>query len=580
MATEPASTGTASGGPPVLALGGIERAGPGAVPLAPWCFHGTERPLDDWEALGLPDVSLEGKALADAAQAARALARAAAGRLWIEMNRRHGRQYDRRFWSTLLMPWLIAIAQACVARRIEIERFLELHRDEPFRVPVWSGEAKWAFASINELWHRGFMCEPFNFWLTSEIARSMSPPNWQFVPIAETVPAPAGGPLPAEPAALKRYAQRALGRHRFDNVLGIGAGEALLFSLMLGLMPPKPRPAPEAGAPALETESTPPDGLSEFLDIAMPTIPASLTARFPALEAQALAKRYGAGRLSVKGGVLMFNEPEMFEAAFSERAGERVVCVQHGGVYGISLSLPDAGETEYRHDALVTWGWREHRGHPARAVPLPSPFLSRIAGRHREASDRIVLVGTQMRAYALRLDSTPRGTQVLRYRDDRTAFVNALAVAPRARLAYRPGQPDPSSYEDLAFLERQVGQLEVVRSDFHAAVLAARLVVIDHLGTTPTIALAAGTPTVLLIRPEFWPVCHDADTWFAELADAGILHSDPESAARHVNDVFADTAGWWNRPKVHRARTRWLDRFGQTSPRWRREWLRALIRLR
>ena len=564
---------------PLLALRRIDLLPSGAVPLAPWCYLGCEASYPGWDRQSFPDVSQTPDEQLQCAFTARQMARDMVGPLAVELNALHGCDYDTRFWNTLMMPWLTAMSQAVKTRWIEIEKFLANHRDQPFRVPVWSGPVDWQFRSLSDFWQRGLLAEPFNYWLTSRLALMMAPPEWQFEPADEHLPDLPTEHIEALPTPVKRLARGVLGRFRFDNVLGVRPVEILLFSIYLSLLPS----GPEGNA---ADERTVPEGSPVekeqrdlFSEIVRATLPDTYTKRFSNLEKDARAKPYGTGKRSVKGGVLMFNEREIFEAAFSEAAGEKVVSVQHGGVYGISLSLPDAGETEYRHDTLVTWGWSGHSGHPVNAVPLPSPFLSRFRDRHCERTDDIVLVGTQLRAFGGRLDSTPRGRQVLDYRRDKIAFIEALAPVARGRFAYRPGSPDVTSFEDLAFIERAVGAVPVIRDKFHDTVLGCRLIVIDHLGTTPAISMAANTPTVLYMRDAFWPISPDAEAYFSTLAEVGIFHNDPIAAAQHINGVAEDISSWWLRDDVQSARERWLEQFARTRKRWRAEWLSAMARM-
>ena len=58
-----------------------------------------------------------------------------------------------------------------------------------------------------------------------------------------------------------------------------------------------------------------------------------------------------------------------------------------------------------------------------------------------------------------------------------------------------------------------------------------RVYVADHLETTYIEALAANKPTILFYDPAQYRIREEAKPYYDGLASAGILHTDPESAA-------------------------------------------------
>lgn len=91
--------------------------------------------------------------------------------------------------------------------------------------------------------------------------------------------------------------------------------------------------------------------------------------------------------------------------------------------------------------------------------------------------------------------------------------------------------------------------------------------------------MAANTPTVLYLKSAFWPICHDAEPYFEKLKAVGIFHTNPVSAALHVNKIFEDVGAWWLSKQVQIARREWIENFARTSPNWRRRWLQTISRI-
>ena len=56
---------------------------------------------------------------------------------------------------------------------------------------------------------------------------------------------------------------------------------------------------------------------------------------------------------------------------------------------------------------------------------------------------------------------------------------------------------------------------------------------------------------------------------------ARIVHSDPASAAAHVDSVYDEIGGWWQAPEVLACRAEFLERFAVAGD-WLAGWAGAL----
>ena len=84
--------------------------------------------------------------------------------------------------------------------------------------------------------------------------------------------------------------------------------------------------------------------------------------------------------------------------------------------------------------------------------------------------------------------------------------------------------------------------------------LACRLLVLDHHGTTMLEALAANVPTVMFWTREAWPLTPESEALLDVLARAGIWFGTAEEAAAKVNQVWEDPVSWWRSAAVQDAR--------------------------
>ena len=113
-----------------------------------------------------------------------------------------------------------------------------------------------------------------------------------------------------------------------------------------------------------------------------------------------------------------------------------------------------------------------------------------------------------------------------------------------------------------------------------AGMLACRLLVLDHHGTTLNLAFAANTPLVLYWDPRAWELCPEGETLLALLHGAGIWHPTPEEAAAVVEQIWPDVRGYWQSARVQSARLRWCEHFALSmGAGFTGQWIRALSTL-
>jgi putative transferase (TIGR04331 family) len=92
-----------------------------------------------------------------------------------------------------------------------------------------------------------------------------------------------------------------------------------------------------------------------------------------------------------------------------------------------------------------------------------------------------------------------------------------------------------------------------------------RLSVVTYNETTIPTNLLAGYPTVALWDPKYVHLTSTAATIYNELFKAKILHYTPESAARHITDIWENVDLWWTSIEVLQAREAFCKRFARRS---------------
>jgi len=89
---------------------------------------------------------------------------------------------------------------------------------------------------------------------------------------------------------------------------------------------------------------------------------------------------------------------------------------------------------------------------------------------------------------------------------------------------------------------------EIISSEnsLESTILNSRLVICTYPQTTFSEAMFSGVPTMIMYLEEFWEVQPIYRELLVSLKDTGIMHTNENSAAAHINNIFDDPMKWWN----------------------------------
>jgi len=549
------------------------------VPLGPWCFGGLENVYPQWQSLPFVDAFENSNEIYQWYVKSGKLSAALAWRLTHALNRRHSTTYSVLFWREILIPFLCLIIQWSLSRYIHIAKFIERHQQDRFDVSLSPPDIDFRVSDISKLSALGKSPE-FEHWLSSLIMRELAPADWNFSTASSAAVSKneqsetyvAGQPS----SSLRGLVRRAMGRLSFTDILGVDFA-MLPLSLYLNLLPAGPNNTPDH-------EPQPPDPTNDFpagylkivdtlIEKTMP-LPYGDTQTFRRYDDEARAKKYKRGRLLVTSAT-RYNDANRFTTAHAKESGERVVRSQHGINPGTSRFLI-ADEYEYDQHAYLSWGWSEHEQYRQNIHPVPSPFLSKIANRHRFSSDDLVMIGTKTWTTYELFRPIPQPAGFIRYREEKISFLQGLDRSVLEYALYRPYLRGQTGLDEVAFLEDVLPDLKILKGDLQAAMMSAKLVIHDHPGSSLLIGMAANVPTVGYWERNSWPLCPQAEPFFQALYDAGILFDNAAAAAVHVNTVWGDVPGWWSSEPVRAAHRVWTRQFARTSSTWWLDWLKIL----
>lgn len=349
---------------------------------------------------------------------------------------------------------------------------------------------------------------------------------------------------------------------------------------MLSSQPQAPRSIPEAIMDTRRQEMARRPWTDSFEHDAVRCLPYNFPRLF--LEGFDQMRRHAVGcarripPVVVSGNGWYYNEAFKWVAAEAQERGSRLICVQHGGGYGLNQSLLFERHERTIGDAFISWGWSDPQD---RVNPMPSLYLGtfRRLRRRTRARRRLLLVTTEYPRYLYRFDSAPAGSQWEAYHEAQRRFLGALPERLRAAMVFRPFPIDYGRQirQQIARRFPTIG-LDCERS-LRQHLQAARLVVVDHPGTTMLEVLAADIPLMLFWEPQWWPMRPQAAGDLELLRQASILSTSPEEAAAKVAAVADDPQTWWHGQAVRAAREQFARRYAWTQQDWLDGWSGLLV---
>ncbi|MBQ7608951.1 MAG: hypothetical protein IJU76_13445 [Desulfovibrionaceae bacterium] len=525
--------------------------------MGPWCFAGREAEFPDFEKRFTLAPEPKWSDAQEPLRAVTALCQRTLGPLADTLA--PGNNLPAIYWETLLLPSLAQVCEQIVERWQRIVALKERFSTEKLRIEIRPIAPDFAFVDEEDFTLRGALGTEYNTWLFSILlAQSDLPPLWECV----------SGPMVAQTKAREKKKSfrarfRALIRCLpFPHLKGVSLFQSLLFSLALlhtTRTPDRSHPLYEnAGA----GDSLKKLGLT--FD-PMPIIRASCIRSLTDLAHPRAISRTKHPRLRCASIAAYEDASYRQSLAIARAKGHRLFFVQHGGNYGQVRTHCRTALVEYSQHCFITWGWSEYADTPCRFLPLPYPQLARIKNAHVERTDTILFVGTEMPLYNYRLDSHPNPTEMLDYRAAKKRFLDALPKELQRHVVYRPYFPLPSSLEDYPWLARAHPGLARCTGPLTDHLLASKLLVLDHHGTTLLEAMAANVPLVLYFAKDQWQLTDTCLAYFEELFCAGIWFATPEACAQEIAAIWPDIQTWWQAPKRQNARARFVKQYAQTS---------------
>ena len=244
----------------------------------------------------------------------------------------------------------------------------------------------------------------------------------------------------------------------------------------------------------------------------------------------------------------------------------KLVSGQHGGGYGVK-QYKSWGESYEINvvDRFMSWGWSDDtkivkptcvQSHHEIFKPNRNGGVLIVLGPITRNSDIYGMLGVQSNSA---------------YLDNIKKLVTLLPQNIRNQTIIRPknassiGKPARVSGQQISEILGGVVEVDLGSVGLNETLSRNRMSVVTYNETTIPTNLLAGYPTVALWDPKYVRLTSTAATIYNELLNAKILHYTPESAARHIADVWENVDLWWTSDEVLQARETFCENFARHS---------------
>ncbi len=256
---------------------------------------------------------------------------------------------------------------------------------------------------------------------------------------------------------------------------------------------------------------------------------------------------------------------DVFKAWAADKAerGRPLVIGQHGGNYGIGQwHFSEEHEIEVA-DRYLTWGWSDPD--QPKIVAMGQLKMKRPTEVHSTEQSGLLLATSAFPRYSYHLYSSIVARQWIDYFEDQCEFVESLPQRIRDTVTVRLYPDDYGWDQTLRWGERFPKlRLDAGATDMEGLIRSSRLCVSTSNATTFLESISMDVPTVIYWNPAQWELRDAAQPFFDDLAEVGVFHITPASAATHVAAIWDDIDGWWNAPAVKGATERFREVYCKT----------------
>ncbi|MAV94732.1 MAG: hypothetical protein CMA31_03480 [Euryarchaeota archaeon] len=268
----------------------------------------------------------------------------------------------------------------------------------------------------------------------------------------------------------------------------------------------------------------------------------------------AIKKMLKLGNFPVNPEIIMtasahyYNEIFKIWAAEMVKNGSKLILCAHGGAMRAKREV--FLHEEKICDHKVTWCMPYHDKH----IQL-SPTKVVKKNNYPGKGNNITLIGCEFPRYNYRIQSAPMSSLILEDFNQKVKFIKLLNAfkLPKFSFKIRPYPDRGWSLKDRYidnFGTKTISTHKTLQDDF----LDAKVIICTYPETTFFESMQSGIPTVLLYVAKYWELDESFAPLARRLVKAKIAHTNSESAAMHIKNIYTDPQKWWNNDETKEAR--------------------------
>jgi putative transferase (TIGR04331 family) len=501
--------------------------------------------------------------------------------LVISLNQTHNTTHSNRFWDILLGHWLryfiditynrVKTLEQCFAN-YSITSYTTYHRDKLPHIPADFSEAM-----------REFQDPTWNEYIYSQIIEILNPSNMEIIHISDD------SYNQAEIIHHKNSFLKSLAKRTYQYLAKLSgvfesSSDALIINsylsqkeelklrCLLGQSPIKPLSnSYKSSAPpnyvlrdslaeqlTFDQNSLVEKTMGKLLFELLPTI---YLEGFKGLNTYCQQLKWPKNpKFIYTCNNFAFDEAFKLWAAQKTELGIPYIAGQHGNNYGTYRYMNPSVE-ERTTDYFVTWGWNQN------ASNLPG-FIFKFNSENPQtyqADGGLLLIELHSSMMVSTWDETAEFSQ---YFSDQQSFVKQLNSKPKQELTIRLHHDHIHLNWDEVARWNEFDpslKLDMGNSRLSSLISESRLVVHSYDSTGILETLSQNIPTIAFWQNNLDHLRENVIDDYQALVDAGIIHLSPDSAAKHINQIWEDISTWWQNPRVQEARAQFCDKYANLS---------------
>ena len=248
---------------------------------------------------------------------------------------------------------------------------------------------------------------------------------------------------------------------------------------------------------------------------------------------------------------------ELFKHYSGINSKSKLIIGQHGGSYGISkINFSEYHELSIA-DRYISWGWTNKINNSK--IYQVGQLNNKTAIKSNKR--KLVIITNVNPRYSYNLYSMTISSQWLLYFKDQVRLIKNLdksiidnTIIRLYKNDYKWGQIERWR-DNFPNLEYDLGY-----SKIQNLYKQARVNLVTYNATSYLESFRLNIPTVIFWDPNYWENRDSVELLFNELKRVKVFHDTPESASKHINEIWYNVEEWWESSEV----TEVIHRFNQS----------------